>query len=297
MLKGKFLLFVILIVIGALVAGLAVGCGGGSGGDEQESEEGAGGEELSGILQVNGSTTVAPVAQAWAEKFGEKHPEVDVAVSGTGSGNGIAALINGTTDIAMASRKMKPEEQEQLDGDPMCHVVGRDGLAVVVHPDNSVESLTMDQIKGIFTGEITNWNELGGSDAEILVYTRDTSSGTYAFFKEFVLDDEEYYNEARKTAANSNMAESISQEETAIGYVGLAFLDESIKAVGVMEQEGAESVEPSLETAKSGDYPIVRDLNMYTIGEPEGLAKEYLDYGFSEEGQKVVQEVGYIPVK
>jgi phosphate transport system substrate-binding protein len=278
-----------------LVAGLVAGCGGNANEGEDQNQQG-GSEGLSGMLQVNGSTTVAPVAQAWAEKFNEKHPNVDVVVTGTGSGDGIAALINGTTEIAMASRKMKDKEQDKVNGTPKEFVVGRDGLGVIVHPSNPVDSLSMAQIKDIFTGKITNWKEVGGEDAEIIVYTRDTSSGTYGFFKEFVLNDEDYLKSGRATASNAAIANSVAGEETAIGYCGLAFLDNKVKGVSV-SKDGGEPVKPTLETAKAGEYPIVRDLNMYTIGEPEGLAKEFLDYGFSSEGQAIVEEVGYLPVK
>ncbi|MCF8010209.1 MAG: phosphate ABC transporter substrate-binding protein [Clostridiales bacterium] len=280
-----------------LLAGLVAGCGGNSdSGQEQSADQNDGKEELSGTLQVNGSTTVTPVAQAWAEKFHQKHSGVEVVVSGTGSGNGIAALINGTTDIAMASRKMKEKEEAKFDGTPKCHVVGRDGVAIVVHPGNSVESLTMEEAKAVFTGEVTNWKEVGGADQEITVYTRDTSSGTYGFVKEKVLEDENFAKAARKTASNASMAKTIAQEESSIGYCGLAFVDDSLKAVSI-SADGADPVKPSFETAASGDYPVVRDLNMYTIGEAEGLAKAFFDYGFSEEGQAIVKEIGYLPVK
>jgi len=282
------------LIAALLVAGLVTGCGGNAG--SGEGGQNGGSEGLSGILQVNGSTTVAPVAQAWAEEFNEKHPNVDVIVTGTGSGDGIAALINGTTEIAMASREMKDQERNQINGTPKELIVGRDGLAVIVHPDNPVNSLSMAQIKDIFTGKVTNWKDVGGQDAPIIVYTRDTSSGTYGFFKEFVLEKEDYIKSARATASNAAMVKSVAGEETAIGYSGLAFLNEGIKGLAV-SQEGAEPVAPSMETVKAGEYPIVGDLIMYTIGEPEGLAKEYLDFGFSSEGQAIVEDVGYLPVK
>ncbi len=292
--KKLFRIGMVLLAV-LLVAGLVAGCGGNANEGEDQNQQG-GSEGLSGMLQVNGSTTVAPVAQAWAEKFNEKHPNVDVVVTGTGSGDGIAALINGTTEIAMASRKMKDKEQDKVNGTPKEFVVGRDGLGVIVHPSNPVDSLSMAQIKDIFTGKITNWKEVGGEDAEIIVYTRDTSSGTYGFFKEFVLNDEDYLKSGRATASNAAIANSVAGEETAIGYCGLAFLDNKVKGVSV-SKDGGEPVKPTLEKAKAGEYPIVRDLNMYTIGEPEGLAKEFLDYGFSSEGQAIVEEVGYLPVK
>ena len=279
----------------ALVLVLAVGLVAGCGGSQQGGQVGEDGQ-LSGVLDINGSTTVAPVIQAWAEAFNDMHPDLDVVVTGTGSGNGIAALINGTTDIAMASRKMKSAEREQIKGTPVEYTVAKDGLAVIVHPDNTVDSMTMEQIKDIFTGKITNWQELGGDDVQILIYTRDTSSGTYGFFKEFVLEDEEYTDAGRRTASNAAMANTIAQEKYSIGYVGLPFLTDNVKAVAV-SKDGGEPVTPSVEKAMSGEYPIVRDMDVYTIGEAEGVAKAFLDFGFSAEGQALVQEVGYVPVK
>lgn len=291
--RKKLFKVVLATAILVLLAGAVAGCG--DGGQEQENQ-GGNGNELSGTLQVNGSTTVAPVAQAWAEKFMEKHPGVEVIVTGTGSGDGIAALINGTTDIAMASRKMKDEEKEKFPEPPKEIVAGLDALAVIVNPANPVDSLAMNQIKDIFTGKVTNWKDVGGPDAEILVYTRDTSSGTYGFFKEFVLNDEEYTANTRRTASNAAMAKSVAQDEHAIGYCGIGFVNEEVKALGV-SKGGGDPVAPSLETAVAGDYPIVRDLNMYTPGEPEGLAKAYLDFGLSAEGQELLKQQGYIPLQ
>lgn len=275
----------------ALTAGLVVGCGGGNTGN-QVGEDG----QLTGVLQINGSTTSAPVVQAWAEAFHEIYPDVDVVVTGTGSGNGIAALINGTTDIAMTSRKMKSSEREQVKGNPVEYTVAKDGLAVIVHPDNIVASLTMQQVKDIFTGKVTNWQDVGGDDRPILVYTRDTSSGTYGFFKEFVLEDEEYTEAGRRTASNAAMASTVAQEEYAVGYVGLPFLTANVKAVPI-SKDGGEPVEPNLANAMAGKYPIVRDMDLYTAGEADGLAKAFIEFGFSAEGQALVQEVGYVPVK
>ena len=274
-----------------LAISLVAGCGGAQN-QGQVDKDG----HLSGVLQINGSTTSAPVIQAWAEAFNELHTDVDVVVTGTGTGNGIAALINGTTDIAMASRKIKSSESEQINGTPVEYTVAKDGLAVIVHPDNPVDSLTMEQIKDIFTGKVTNWQDVGGDDVQILIYTRDTSSGTYGFFKEFVLEDEGYTEAGRRTASNAAMANTIAQEKYSVGYVGLPFLTNNVKAVAV-SKDGGVPVTPSVEKAISGEYPIVREMDVYTVGEAEGLAKVFLDFGFSAEGQALVEEVGYVPVK
>lgn len=296
--KRGWLSWFVLVLAVVLVAGVFAGCSTSPEGEtNQEGANGTEGAGLSGTLQVNGSTTVTPIAQAWAEAFMDENPDVEVTVIGTGSGDGIAALINGTTDIAMASRKMKDSERADVKSkrgvEPQEFVVGRDALAVIVHPSNPIDSLTMEQIKDIFTGEITNWKDVGGPDAEILVYTRDSSSGTYGFFKEHVLEDEEYASHARTTASNAAMRATVAQEEYAIGYVGLSFLS-GVKALGV-SKDGGEPVVPSLETVS--EYPIVRDLNMYTAGAPEGLTKAFLEFRLSAKGQEIVAEVGYIPVK
>ena len=277
----------LLLVSLLLAAGLAVGCGG------EEGQPGA--TELSGTLNVNGSTTVTPIAQGWAEAFNEANPEVNVIISGAGSGNGIASLINGTTDIAMTSRDIKDGERSQIVGEVKEYVIGLDALAIITHTENPVESLSLAQLKDIFTGKINNWKDVGGNDAEILVYTRDNSAGTYEYFKESVLAKEEFAVRARSASSNASMASSIAQEETAIGFVGLAFVDSKVKTLPVSAQ-GQEVVEPTVKNAKSGAYPIARALNMYTIGEAEGLAKAYLDFGLSDEGQEIITAAGYIPV-
>jgi len=282
----------LLLVSLLLAAGLVAGCGSG---DSKEEGQQQGKTELRGSLEVNGSTTVTPIAQGWAEAFNAENTEVDVVISGTGSGNGIAALINGTTDIAMASRSIKDEEKAQIKGEVKEYKIGLDALAVTVNPENHVKSLSLAQIKDLFTCKITNWKDVGGSDAEILVYTRDSSSGTYEYFKESVLEKEEFAANARSAASNAALASSVAQEETAIGYVGLAFVNDSVKALPV-SAEGKDAVEATMANAKSGDYPIVRDLYMYTVGEAEGVAKAYLDFGLSSDGQKIVEEVGYISI-
>ncbi len=281
----RFLLACILSFI--LLFGItACGCGGPSDG--------------AGTLQVNGSTTVTPIVQAWAEEFNRKHSG-EVIIQGTGSGDGIAALINGQTEIAMTSRKMRDSEREKIierhNEDPKEWIIARDALAIVIHPDNPVQSLTLEQIKGIFTGEIENWSEVGGDDAPISVFTRDSSSGTFVFFQNSVLDGQDYLAGAQKTASNAALAGAVAQDKTAIGYAGLAFVDESVKTVSVAPSESALPVKPTFEAAKEGEYPIVRDLNMYTVGEISELARAFLEFGLSEEGQEAVREVGYVPIR
>ena len=283
------------LLAAALLVGVLFMMGGCGGNEEEKASSSNEEKEYSGNLQVNGSTTVAPIAQAWAEEFMKKYPESKIVVTGTGSGDGIAALINGTADIAMASREMKEEEKKQFKGEkPKELFIGTDALSVIVHPKNPIKSLTLEQLKDIYTGKITNWKELGGNDAEIIVYSRDSSSGTYEFFKEFGLEGEEYTPDARRAPSNSAVVQSVAQEENAIGYIGLSFLNENVKGLA-LSINGKELVEPSFETAASGKYPLVRKLYMYTVGDPEGLAKAFLEFGLSKDGQEIVKKVGYIP--
>lgn len=280
-----------------LVLGLLGGCAepaAENGADEEPAEEDNG--EVSGVLELNGSTTVAPVGQVWAEVFMDENPDVDITVVGTGSGDGVAALINGTTDIAMSSRDIKEEELQEIEethGEAAQEfVIGQDALAVIVNENNPVEELTLEEIKGIFTGEIVSWADVGGEDREILVYTRDTASGTYAFMQEEVLDDEDYAAESRVTASNAALAETVSQEEAAIGYVGIGFLDQ-VKAVGVKADEDAEPVLPSMETLET--YPIIRPLIFLVVGAPTPVEQAFIDFGMSAEGQELLEETGFLP--
>ena len=246
-----------------------------------------------------GSDTVLPLAQREAEAFMDKYPEHSITVVGGGSGVGIAALIDGTTDIANASRGMKPKEKRLARKGsikPLEHVIARDALLVIVHPSNPISKLTFKQLEKIFTGDIKNWKDVGGPAKPIVIYSRDSSSGTYVFFKEKVLHKREYAPTALLQPSNGAIVQAVSQTEGAIGYVGLAYLTKNVKALAVSE-EGDAYIAPSMETAKKGTYPITRALYMYTNGEPKGLTKLFLDFILSKEGQKIVEQIGYIPVK
>ena len=246
-----------------------------------------------------GSDTVLPLAQREAEAFMGKHSEHSITVVGGGSGVGIAGLIDGTTDIANASRKIKTKEKRlaRKGGIKVVdHVIARDALSVIVHPSNPISKLTITQLEKIFTGDINTWKDVGGPTKPIVVYSRDSSSGTYVFFKEKVLHKREYAPTALLQPSNGAIVQAVSQTEGAIGYVGLAYLTEKVKALGVSE-EGDTYVAPSMETAMKGTYPVTRALYMYTNGEPKGLARLFLDFILSKEGQKIVRDVGYIPVK
>jgi len=255
-----------------------------------------------GSLTVTGSDTMVHLATAWAEEFMKANPKAQIAVNGGGSGVGLTALINGTTDVATASREIKDKEKEEAAAKgltPTEHTVARDGIAVVVHPDNPISELTIEQLKKIFTGAVTNWKDVGGSDQPIGLLSRESSSGTYEFFREHALDKEDYSAKARLMPATSGIIEAVKQEQGAIGYVGLGYATEAgsaVKPLKVKADDAAPAVEPTEETVKSGEYGIARALYLYTNGEPEGLAKAYLDFALSEAGQRIVVDQGYVTI-
>lgn len=286
---GKFTVYAA-IIVALFTLMLNLGCGGGQNGSDKS-------------LTIKGSDTMVHLVSTWAEDFMNANEEYQVSVTGGGSGTGIAALINGTTEICAASRSMKPNEIDlasKQGKEPVEFDVALDGIALVVHPDNPVDILTLNQLKQIFTGEVTNWQEFGGPDQEIYVLSRESSSGTYVFFQEHVLEKQDYTNRARLMPATSAIIQSISEDKWSIGYVGLGYAAEAgdkVKVISVKETDDSEPVEPSEETVRLGTYSIARPLHFYTIGEPEGLAKQFIDYCLSEEGQKTVVQTGYVAVQ
>ncbi|MGC9318475.1 MAG: phosphate ABC transporter substrate-binding protein [Armatimonadota bacterium] len=261
--------------------------------------------ETATISQI-GSTTVLPIAEKWAEAFHEKHPNVEINVSGGGSGTGIKALIDGTADIANASRPIKDTERalaEENGVAPVEHVVAYDGIAAIVHPSNPVSELSVQQLSDIFSGEVTSWDELGVSGVgEIVVVSRDSASGTYESWKDMVVtmhgeaDDRDFTPGALKKGSNKDIRAIVAQTESAIGYIGLGYIDSSVKAVPVVPMGGGAAVKPTSQNVQEGSYPISRKLYMYTDGQPTGAVKDYLDWGMTEEAQKLVEEAGYVPV-
>ncbi|MFM2292036.1 MAG: hypothetical protein RIS29_1849 [Bacteroidota bacterium] len=248
--------------------------------------------------KVKGSDTVLPLAQKEAEVFGKKTGK-SVTVIGGGSGVGIAALIEGTTEIAMASRKMKFDEKVKCQeaGKAIVEkVIAYDALAIVVNPSNGVSNLTRAQLEGIFTGKITNWKQVGGADLKIIPYSRETSSGTYEFIKEHVLLNKNYAKGILSMPATGAIVQSVSQTKGAIGYVGLAYLNPKVKAIHV-SFDGKNFVEPSLETAMDKTYPVTRPLFFYYEKKNESKYLPFVNFILSAEGQKIVDQVGYVPVK
>jgi len=245
-------------------------------------------------LVITGSTTVLPIAQACAEEYMDEHENADITVRGGGSGVGFAALIDGQCDIANASREIKEEEIEtaQEKGvEPVDNKVAFDAIAVIVHPDNPVKGLTLEQLRDIYTGRKCNWKEFGGPDKSIVIVSRDVSSGTYEVFKEKVLEGETVDDGALKVASNQAAGTTVSSTPYGIAYIGLGYLNSRVKAIDI------EGIPVGMETARDESYPIVRALHMYTDGEPAGIAKAYIDFILCTRGQEIVAELGYIPVK
>lgn len=280
-----------LLIALCLFLGINSGCN--SEGGKQDKAQGK-------ELKIKGSDTVLPLSQKEAEVFGEKNKDASIIVTGGGSGTGITGLIDGTTDIAMSSRKIKLDERMALEkeGKPFTEVIiGNDALAVIVNPANKTDQLTREQLEGIFTGQITNWKELGGDDDKIVVFSRETSSGTYEFFKEHVMNKKNYASSVLNMPATGGIIESVSQTKGAIGYVGLAYLEKGVKALKVSFDAGKNYIEPSMANAKNLSYPITRPLYYYHLNSAEGLVKPFLDFVLSSEGQAIVESVGYVPVK
>lgn len=249
--------------------------------------------------KLKGSDTVLPLAQKEAENYMKVNKAAKVVVTGGGSGVGLAALVDGTTDIAMASRKIKMSEKMKLQeaGKGTKEVViAYDALAVIVNPENTVSQLTREQLEAIFTGKTKNWKEVGGSDMPIVVYSRETSSGTYEFFKEHVMNNKNYAPSVLSMPATGSIIQSVSQTRGAIGYVGLAYIEKEVKALKVSYDKGKTYVGPSMATAKDKTYPVIRPLYYYYITSIEKNVKPFVDYTLSAEGQKTVEAIGYVPL-
>lgn len=270
----------------------------GRSGETQGNNTEAGGNAPTNIT-IKGSDTVLPLAQQEAEKYMQKNAGAYITIVGGGTGVGISAMQEGTTDLAMASRPLKTEEKLKLKGaakDVKEALIAYDALSVVVHPSNKVNQLTREQLESIFTGKITNWKEVGGNDEKIVAYSRETSSGTYEFFKEHVLDKKNYAPGILMMPATGSIVQSVSQTTGAIGYIGLAYETKEVKALSVSYDQGKTFVAPSVEAAKNKSYPISRPLFLFYDNSVAGKIKPFLDYIMSAEGQKIVLETGYVPL-
>jgi phosphate transport system substrate-binding protein len=266
-----------------------------------------GGGEQRQVIQNKGSDTLVNVAQAWAEAYQQVQPTVVVAVSGGGSGTGIAALINGTVDIANASREIKDKEltlARDNGQDPVQHVVGYDALAIFLHADNPVGEIALEDLRQIYVdgGGFTQWTDLGVEvpgckGQEIVVVSRQNNSGTYAYFREAVLGDADFRLGTRDMHGSKDVVDLVENTPCAIGYSGLAYVTDHVKMPCVSQGSGAQCVEPTFETASDGSYPIARPLFMYTNGQPTGHIGEYMNWIKSDAGQCIILEKGYAPAQ
>lgn len=279
---------------------LVSGCGkgaGSQGGDTQAST----------TIQNKGSDTMVNLAQSWAEEYKKVAPAVDVEVSGGGSGVGIAALIKGTIDLANSSRDMKAEEREQAKKntgkEPKQITVGYDALAIYVHKDNPLNEITLEQIAQIYAegGAITKWSDLGvripnASGEEIVRVSRQSSSGTYEFLRDHVLNKKDFKLGSRDMNGSKEVVELVASTPTAIGYSGMGYATPMVKMLKVKKTAADPAVEPSAAATLAKTYPIARSLEVYTLGEPEGALKNYVKWILSDAGQKVVEATGYVPL-
>jgi len=287
-----------LLLIGLLSLALLVACDGRP--DKSSSESGT-----VQTIENKGSDTIVNLALAWAEAYAEVRPEVRISVTGGGSGTGIAAMINGTVDIANASRKMKPEEMKEAreNGiEPVEHIIAGDAIAVVVHPSNPVDGLSIAQLSAVFTGQITNWRQAGGQDRPIVLLSRESNSGTHVYFLERVVregikkDDRLFSPDTLLIPSSEGISNEIRHNPNAIGYDGLGYVTPDQKTLCIVDKPGDPCVPPSVETAQDGTYPIARPLFMYTAGEPTGAIREYLDWILGSEGQALVRKLGFVPL-
>jgi len=288
-----FVLFVLLILL------LPAAC------RQQPVETVAAAMPVGRAIQNKGSDTLVNLALAWAEAYRQIRPQVAIAVTGGGSGTGIAALINGTVDVANASRAMKEDEIEaaRANGiEPVEFVVAIDALAVIVHPDNPVGELTIDELSDIYTGRITNWQEVGGHDERIVLLSRETNSGTHVYFLEEVVrrgeeSDDIFAPQTLLMPSSVGITSELRRNPRTIGYDGLGYVDPAHeKVVAVADDSNSSYMYPSIETATTGAYPLARNLYMYTAGEPTGAIADYLEWILSDSGQEIVAQLGFVPL-
>ncbi len=256
-------------------------------------------------IENKGSDTIVNLALAWAEQYQTDHLDIRLSVTGGGSGTGIAALVNGTVDIANASRQIKSSEIDlarEQGVEPVEHIIARDAIAVIVNPENPVSKLTLQQISDIYSGVYTNWGEVGGDDRPIVRLSRETNSGTHVYFLETVLrlGDKEFTTlfstNTLLLPSSEGIIVEVRQNPNAIGYDGLGYVPDDLKVIAIAPEAGDEYILPSVETVNSGTYPIARDLYMYTNGEPTGAVAEYLAWIMQADAQDIVKELGFVPI-
>jgi phosphate transport system substrate-binding protein len=255
-------------------------------------------------IENKGSDTIVNLALAWAENYQGEHQNIRISVTGGGSGTGIAALVNGTVDIANASRKIKDEETAEAQSNgitPVEHIIARDAIAVIVNPENPVSELTLQQISDIYSGKYKNWNEVGGEDRPIVRLSRETNSGTHVYFLETVLrlgnkEDKTLFSTSTLLLPSSEgIISEVRNNPNAIGYDGLGYVPKDLKMIAIAKKVGEPYVLPSIDTVNDKSYAIARDLYMYTNGAPAGIIKDYLDWILSDEAQQIVADLGFVP--
>lgn len=294
-----------LTLVASSLALAVVACSGGHGREatptpstEGQGEGATAQPTRGGTLSVKGSDTMVILAQRWAEGFMASHEGAQVQVSGGGSGTGISSLLGGTADIANASRPMNDRERATLSSDRHAEAhetrVALDALAIYVHTDNAIASLTMEQLASIYRGQVTNWSAVGGPDRPIVLYSRENNSGTYAYFKEHVLGNQDFALTAQTLPGTAAVINAVAHDVSGIGYGGIGYA-EGVRTVPIVGADGA-PVEPTLENATSGRYPLSRFLFMYTAGEPTGLAADFIGFVVSDEGQRLVDQAGFYPL-
>jgi phosphate transport system substrate-binding protein len=291
----------VLLMLGTLILLSACGGAGSEASDSSESSEGP-----QRAIQNKGSDTLVNVALAWAEAYREVEPEVSIAVTGGGSGTGIAALINGTVDIANASRAMKDKEIEEAQSngiEPIEYTVAIDALAIITNLDNPVTELTIQELSDMYTGRITNWKEVGGNDAPIILLSRETNSGTHVYFLEEVVRRGEKENtdifapQTLLMPSSVGITSEVRRNPNAIGYDGLGYVDaEHESIISIAADSESEFIPPTVESASVGIYPLARNLFMYTSGEPAGALADYLAWILGDEGQQIVANLGFVPL-
>ena len=249
-------------------------------------------------ITIKGSDTLVRLGQRWAEEYMTINKDIVIQVSGGGSGTGIAALLNGTTDVCQASRDMKEKEYKLAakKGIDVYRIsVALDGIAVFLHQDNSVDELSFSQLKGMYTGAITNWNEVGGPDHRIILYGRENNSGTYAFFKKKVLNKEDYSDYTQTLPGTAAVVNAVSKDKNGIGYGGIAWA-KGVKFAAVKKDVDSQAIKPSLETVSNGTYPISRELYWFFNGTPKGEIKKLVNWALSADGQKIAEDIDYVPL-
>lgn len=288
----------VILFIGSLCIGA---CGSSTQADSTQSDN----NSSNAYIENKGSDTLVNLALAWAERYQEEYPDVQISVTGGGSGTGFTALINGIIDIANASREIKDEEINQAKAsgfEPVEIVVASDAIAVIVHPDNPISELSLAQVAQIYKGGINNWQEIGGEDRPIVRLSRETNSGTHVYFLETVIrlgsdeDSSIFSADTLLLPSSEGIIAEVSENPNAIGYDGLGYVTEEVKKVALSAEVGGDFILPAVETVKNGTYPVSRFLYMYTRGQPDGTVRDYLDWILSAEAQAIVTELGFVPI-